>query len=882
MKLQNNITPLMEQYIEIKRDYSDVLLFFRMGDFYELFFDDAYLASDILNITLTKRGKLDGKDIPMCGVPHHSSDRYIEMLIKKGINVAICEQTETPEEAKKRGYKSIVNRAVVRVITPGTILEDNLIGAKTNNFLMSINDLRGDISISWADISTGKVITSSTSQEKVFSDIARINPSEILVSNSYYEKTKINLSKKDLKITVLSDSSFNSINSKNKLYRHYGIRSLSSFGKFTLSMIGSLGAILDYIQITKTGTNLSLKRPIVEKKKSVLEIDENTRKNLEINKSIMGEKKSSLINILNKTSTNFGFRILENRLNAPLTNQDQIKERLLITKFFYENDVLASELKEILRICPDFERAFSRLAFYKNSFQDLLTIKKGIKISLKLKKFFKDKKIQIVFPIKLSEILNSFSEFLDLDKTLDVALSEINHEIGNNISYIKYGYNLDLDKSRDILLKSEKYISDLEKKLIQETKISSLKIKKNNILGYFIEVTSRNADYLLNNKDSNVFIHRQTTANTYRFTNDDLVSLENHINTASFKISELELKIFNALKRMVLDYESDIRSAADIIGEIDFFLSLGVVSKEENWVKPEISNNNELTIINGRHPIVEKNVNLKGETSFIPNDCNLDGKKNIINLITGPNMAGKSTFLRQNAIIIILAQMGCYVPANQAKIGIVDRVFSRIGASDDLSEGHSTFMIEMLETATILNQATEKSFVILDEIGRGTSTVDGLSIAWSTLEYLHKNNKSRTLFATHFHELTVLEKTLPKLCNLTVKIKESDDNIIFLHKIVKGKANHSFGIEVAKLAGIPMEVIERSKSLLEDFEKHSKTNSFDIKNQRSKSSIKKSTYGNKPNISKPEKLIKSLNVDEITPKEALHILYKLQASISKN
>ena len=882
MKSQNNITPLMEQYIEIKRDYSDVLLFFRMGDFYELFFDDAYLASDILNITLTKRGKLKGKDIPMCGVPHHSSDRYIEILIKKGINVAICEQTETPEDAKKRGYKSIVNRAVVRVITPGTILEDNLIGAKTHNFLLSINDLRGDISISWADISTGKVITSSTSSDKVSSYIARINPSEVLVSNSFYEKTKINLSKKDTKLTILSDSSFNSINSKNKLYRHYGVRSLSSFGKFTYSMIGSLGAILDYIEITKIGTNLSLKRPVIEKKKSFLEIDENTRKNLEINKSILGEKKSSLINILNKTSTNFGYRILDNRLNAPLTDLNQIKERLLLTEFFFENYILANELKEILRICPDFERSFSRLAFYKNSFQDLLTIKKGIKISLKIKKFFKDKKNQIAFPRKLYEILNSFSDFLDLDQTLNAAISENDYEIGNQISYINYGYNLDLDKSRDILLKSEKYISDLEKKLIQETKISSLKIKKNNILGYFIEVTSRNADYLLNNKDSKVFIHKQTTANTYRFTNDDLASLENHINTSSLTISELEFKIFNELKNKVLVYESDIRSAADSIGELDFFLSLGFVSKEENWVKPEISNNNELIIISGRHPIVEKNVNIKGETSFIPNDCNLDGKKNIINLITGPNMAGKSTFLRQNAIIIILAQMGCYVPANQAKIGVVDRVFSRIGASDDLSEGHSTFMIEMLETATILNQATEKSFVILDEIGRGTSTVDGLSIAWATLEYLHKNNKSRTLFATHFHELTVLERTLPKLCNLTVKIKELEDNIIFLHKIIKGKSNHSFGIEVAKLAGIPIEVIERSKSLLEDFEKDSKTNSFNLKKQESKSSIKKSSYEEKPGISKSENLIKSLNIDEITPQEALHILYKLQTSILKN
>ncbi len=882
MKTQNNITPLMEQYIEIKSNYSDALLFFRMGDFYELFFDDAYLASDILNITLTKRGKLEGKDIPMCGVPHHSSDRYIEILIRKGINVAICEQTETPEEAKKRGYKAIVNREVVRIITPGTILEDNLIGVKTNNFLLSINDIRGDISISWADISTGKVSSSSTSIEKVSSDIARIKPSEVIVSNSYAEKTKINLNKNKYKLTLLSDSSFNSINSKNKLHRHYGVKSLTSFGNFTHSMIGSLGAILDYLEITKIGSNLSLKRPYVEKKKSVLEIDENTRRNLEINKSITGEKKSSLISILNKTSTNFGFRVLENRLNAPLTDLSIINERLLITKFFYENSSLSFELKEILKICPDFERAFSRLAFYKNSFKDLLILKKGIKISLRIKNFFKEKNNKYTFPIKLSRIINLFSEFLDLDDILDIALYENGHEIGNQISYINYGYNLELDKLRDIVLKSEKYVSDLENHLIKKTKISSLKIKKNNILGYFIEVTSRNADNILNDKNSQFFTHRQTTANTYRFTNNDLVSLENQINTANFKIGELELKIFNDLKNLFLESETEIRSSADSIGELDFFLSLGVVSKEENWVKPVISNSKELTIIKGRHPIVEKNVILKGGTSFIPNDCNLDGKKITINLITGPNMAGKSTFLRQNAIIILLAQMGCYVPASEAKIGIVDRIFSRIGASDDLSEGHSTFMIEMLETATILNQATEKSFIILDEIGRGTSTLDGLSIAWSTLEYLHKKNKSRTLFATHFHELTVLEQLLPKLCNLTVKIKELEDNIIFLHKIVKGKANHSFGIEVAKLAGIPTEVVGRSKSILEDLERSSQNNNSDIKKQESKNLLKQNNFQKKSNVSKAENLIKSLNMDEITPKEALHILYKLQSSILKN
>ena len=474
--------------------------------------------------------------------------------------------------------------------------------------------------------------------------------------------------------------------------------------------------------------------------------------------------------------------MLEHRLNAPLTDLKIINNRLLITKFFYENPNLSIQLKEILKLCPDFERALSRLAFYKNSFQDLIKLKEGIKTSLRIKNFFNENSINLTYPTKLTEILNSFSDFKKIDNILDNALSEKSYQIGDQLSQINYGYSAELDQLRDILLKSEKYISDLESSLIKETKISSLKIKKNNVLGYFIEVTSRNADNILKDENSHLFYHRQTTANTYRFTNNELISIENKINTASIKIGEIEYKIYDDLKKLFLDFEYEIRLSADSIGELDFYLTLGFVSREENWVKPIITKSNELFIVQGRHPIVEKNVNQNSEFSFIPNDCNLDDKKNIINLITGPNMAGKSTFLRQNALIIILGQMGCYVPANEAKIGIVDRVFSRIGASDDLSQGHSTFMIEMLETATILNQATEKSFVILDEIGRGTSTSDGLSIAWSTLEYLHEKNKCRTLFATHFHELTVLDQSLPKLSNLTVKIKELEKKLFFYTK----------------------------------------------------------------------------------------------------
>ena len=874
---KNIITPLMAQYLEIKEKHPAALLFFRMGDFYELFFDDAYVASDLLNITLTKRGKLSGEDIPMCGVPHHAADRYIEALIKKGLNVAICEQTETPFEAKKRGYKAIVKRDVIRIITPGTLVEDNLLKKNANNFLLSINEVRGDLSIAWTDISTGNLLVKAISSDQLDSFMERIRPSEILISENYAQENLAKLKEK-YKVSILSSSSFNTNNSQEKLMNHYGVKSISSFGSFSYSMIGALGSILDYLLLTQNGDNIQLLRPCLESNRSILEIDQHTRKNLEINRSLSGEKEGSLVSILDKTMTSFGSRLLEQRVNAPLTEIKLIQENLSLTEFFFENSSISNSLRKELSNCPDFERALSRVSFYRNIHQELIILKKGILVTFKVKNLFGniDKNVQL--PEKLTLLLGKIYDFKDTLKFLNSTLSEEPLKIVNKVSYINKGYNLEVDDLRSLLNQSENFVRELESQLILKTKISSLKIKKNNVLGYFIEVTPKNADFIFDSEQNKDFIHRQTTANSVRFNTKELISLETQINSATARFEELENQVYKEIQEEILKIRPEIRVACSILGELDCFSSLGVVSQEKNWVKPKIVAQKVLEISAGRHPVVENFTNRKREVSFIPNNCDLNAKS-LINLITGPNMAGKSTFLRQNALIIIMAQSGSFVPAKKAIIGLTDRVFSRIGASDDLSEGHSTFMVEMLETAIILNQATEQSFVILDEIGRGTSTFDGLSIAWATLEHLHNHNCCRTLFATHYHELTVLADQLSLLSNRTVKIKEYDGDLIFLHKIVEGFSNHSFGIKVANLAGIPEVVTKRAAEILKELENKADfgvnekeiTDNLILREEKdTQSTLKKSDTFD---------FIQSLNIDEVSPKEALHLLYKIQKDL---
>ena len=641
-------------------------------------------------------------------------------------------------------------------------------------------------------------------------------------------------------------------------------------------MIGALGGVLDYLVITQNFGHSQLMKPVVEKSETVLEIDQHTRKNLEINVSLAGEQKGSLFDILNICSTSLGSRLLSRRLNTPLTKEKEIKLRLQVTEFLFVNANLTDKLRVFMNDCPDFDRAFSRISLNKQNFKEILKVKKGIFIANEVQQVFNLVKKEKMIPSYLNGVLDRIDDFTDILHFLDNAISEDLVEHSNHSSNIKPNFSEKLDKLRMSISEGAKIIRDLENELIIETGISSLKIKNNNVLGYFIELTSKGAELLKKNEAGDNLIHRQSTANTARYTTSKLLEIETSLNSASREILEFERVVFNEIKEKLQEFSSSIRESAHAVAEIDFFCTLANISRERKWVEPEISNQRVLSIIGGRHPVLEEQALEKSLGTFIPNNCQLIYDKCLIYLITGPNMAGKSTYLRQNALIIILAQVGCFVPAEKAEIGIVDRIFSRVGASDDLSQGHSTFMVEMLETATILNLATEKSFVILDEIGRGTSTFDGLSIAWATLEHLHYTNKCRTLFATHYHELTFLEQELDLLKNMTVKIKEHNQSLIFLHQIVPGSSNRSFGIKVAELAGVPKSVIERASEVAQTLEEENKI--FDVNESFSKNEPHQKLETISVNVATVD-FIRNLELDDISPKESLHILYKIQREI---
>ncbi len=874
---------MMDQYLEIKSNYSEALVFYRMGDFYELFFEDAKTASSELQITLTTRGKHLDQSIPMCGVPFHAAEGYINTLIHKGYKVAVCEQTESPSEAKKRGYKSIVKREVVRLITPGTITEDSLLVSNNSNFLISLNELRNETTASWVDISTGDFFVKGLKIDDISSLFARLKPKEVLISEGLLEKVHTFINTDNLVITPLTSSSYNSMNAEKKLLEQFQVKSLDGFGEFTKPMIGAMGSIIDYLQITQIGKSVVLNSPILETHSTIMEIDPATRRNLEITKSLSGDIKGSLLDCLDKTITSNGKRLLESRLSAPLTNINNINERLDAVEFFLENESTTTKVRELLKKCPDFGRALSRLALHRGTSQDLISVKNGLIVSreLALEVFSENSQT----PPLVQRIVDNISAFKTLIDLLESSLTEKPVVIADKVSNIAEGYNVQLDKYRRILSDSGDIIIKMQLALAEETKIPSLKIRHNNVLGYFIDLTIKNAEKLSETYLSEKFIHRQTTANSKRFTSHHLSEIERDIRSADMKSSELENSIFYEIKSSVVANASTINAAAKSLAELDFFASLAEVSKCENWIRPVLSNGTTFEVINGRHPIVESSLKSKSNNSFISNNCELKETEKRILLLTGPNMAGKSTYLRQNAIIALLSQVGSFVPAEKAHIGVIDRIFSRIGAADDLAHGHSTFMMEMIETATILNQASEKSFVILDEIGRGTATYDGLSLAWSILEYLHDKNNCRSLFATHYHELTSLEKTLKHLCNFSIDVKEFEGELIFLHKVTEGSAKSSYGIQVAKLAGLPSIVTDSAAKILSKLEENSKQKEAFTSLDKDEKGPEYIHYAPKPEIEYKSSTIinntvlKSLenkNLDEISPLEALEILYEIK------
>lgn len=848
-------TPMMVQYLQIKAQYPSCLLLYRMGDFYELFFEDALLASKALDIALTRRGKgKNGEDIPMCGVPFHASDNYIARLIRQGYRVAICEQME---EASARKTKGPLLRDVVRIITPGTLTEETLLEANQNNFLTALMPSQeGPIGLASIDISTGDFFVESTSLSFLETVLARLKPGELLLPDSFLKTPDLYELFQEFKknLTPLPASRFDYHNSLERLKELYGVNTLDSFGDFKTQEIAACGTLVDYIRLTQKKDLPSLKPPVRLKERGRLELDAATRRNLELHRSLSGEKKGSLLDVIDQTNTPMGARLLSFHLSSPLTDLKQLEARLEGLHFLYTHSALNQALRAVLACCPDLERPLSRLMWGRGGPRDLATLNRGLQLLPDLKKILKNQDI----PPSLSNLLNQLGEYEKLTAQLTQALKdELPHLIREG-GVIRPGYSSTLDELLSLKEDSKGALDALQKKYIEETGISTLKIKHNNIVGYHIEVTSQHRDKL-----GPAFIHRQTMANAMRFTTSELAELEKKIIGALDQALTLELQLFQELVDEIVTRASDIIATTQALAALDVLGSHAHLALEKNYVKPILDESLAFEIEGGRHPVVE--ALLSQGTPFVPNQCHLKG----LWLLTGPNMAGKSTFLRQNALIALMAHMGMYVPAKKAHIGLIDRIFSRVGASDDLARGRSTFMVEMTETATILNQATPRSFVILDEIGRGTATFDGLSLAWACVEHLVHVNKSRSLFATHYHELTVLEKSLEEVSCYTVKIREWEDQIIFLHEIMQGTADKSYGIHVGKLAGLPPSVVKRAEEVLTRLEQ---TQAKPKLVSQPLPLFTEAYYA----PSAVEKALEALNPDELSPKEALEELYTLK------
>ncbi len=820
-------TPVMEQYLNLKAQYKDHLLFYRLGDFYELFFDDAIKAAKLLNIVLTKRGNSCGQEIPMCGVPAHSSESYLHKLIDLGFKVVICDQLETADEAKKRGYKSIVKRDVVRVVTPGTIIEDSLLEDKSNNYLASIVEQNDEYAISWLELSTGKFFHTLTSLKALDSDLLRISPRELLISEKFTEDEKIRSVLKNYKISITqhAQSFFEYSKSHRTLCEFYKIRELGSIGNFSKVEIMACGALLEYVRVTQRGSIPRLEFPKTYKQQNFMLIDASARRNLELFSTQFGEKKGSLISVIDHTVTASGGRLLKQMLASPLACSKAINLRLSTAQFFVNNHDSRKKIREILSNIPDIERSLSRLILGRGSPKDMNLLKIGLGKTLELSEFLckiesgENGSLPQQYVIQteiqpasragitvksdeseLSTIHKSLGNHKDLFELLNSAI------LDNNLSSVKEGgfihskYNSELSELSYILNNSNKLITKLRESYRDLTGIAALKILHNNILGYYVEVSA-------NHKiTSDIFIHRQSLANSMRYTTNELKELENKILTARDAAIGLEMKIFSELCSEVAKESEKIALAANALAKLDIRTAFAELAVQNNYVKPIIDDSKEFNICSGRHPVVEVN------DKFIANSINLAG----IHLITGPNMAGKSTFLRQNALIAILAHMGSFVPAESAHIGVIDKIFSRVGATDNITAGYSTFMVEMIETATIVNQATDRSLVILDEIGRGTGVYDGLSIAQAVIEHIHNVNKCRAIFATHYHELTKVSKYLKNVKCFCVKIREWNGEVIFLHEVIEGIADESYGIHVAKLAGFPDSVLNRASEVFEE------------------------------------------------------------------
>ncbi|MCW3781458.1 DNA mismatch repair protein MutS [Defluviimonas salinarum] len=867
---------MMAQFLEIKGRYPDALLFYRMGDFYEMFFDDAEAAASALDIALTKRGQHLGQDIPMCGVPVHSAEGYLLTLIRKGFRVAIAEQMEDPAEAKKRGSKSVVARDVVRLVTPGTLTEESLLEARRHNFLAAWAEVRDTAALAWVDISTGEFRVIPCPISRLSPELARLGPREVVVSETKEADLAGLVSDSGAAMTPLSRGSFDSTGAEKRLCELFDVATLDAFGSFDRAEASAMGAIVDYLDLTQRGKLPLLRPPVKEMPGGSVQIDAATRRNLEITQSLSGGRDGSLIAAIDRTVTAGGARLLERRLSAPSRDLAEIRARLEAVRFLAGEARLAEALRADLRKAPDIDRALSRLALDRGGPRDLAAIRAGLAEAGSIAR-----RLDGDIPARLAGAAKDLVGFGDLVAYLDAALVAEPPLLARDGGFIAAGHNPELDEARQLRDEGRGVIARMQADYITETGIQSLKIKHNNVLGYFIETTATHAEKMLSAPLNETFIHRQTTANQVRFTTVPLSEMETRILNAGNLALEIEKRLYDGLKAMVLDTSVLISQAARALSEIDLTAAFADIARGEDWCEPTVDDSRAFEIEGGRHPVVERALKRTGEP-FIANDCLLtSGETPAIWLLTGPNMAGKSTFLRQNALLALLAQAGSFVPARRAHIGLVSQLFSRVGAADDLARGRSTFMVEMVETAAILNQADDRALVILDEIGRGTATYDGLSIAWATLEHLHDVNRTRALFATHYHEMTALAHKLDGVENATVAVKEWEGEVIFLHEVRKGAADRSYGVQVARLAGLPTAVVERAKIVLDALEKGEREGGTRkhtlIDDLPLFSAAPAATARPVKQESQLEDRLSALHPDEMTPLEALAALYELKA-----
>ena len=877
-------TPVMAQYFEAKARQPDALVFFRMGDFYELFFEDAARASAAIGITLTHRGAHAGAPIPMAGVPAHAAEAYLAKLIRAGFKVAVCDQMEDPSEARKRGAKSVVRRDVVRVVTPGTLTEDGLLDARGANRLAAVAVRGGQAAVASAELSTGEVECLLVAVSGLASALAAIAPSETLVPDRLFADAAVSAALKAAGgvIQPMASALAEPAASEARLKRLYGVDTLDGFGALAGAEISALGLIAAHLETTQAGRLPALRPPRRAGEADVMAIDPATRTSLEIERTQTGGRDGSLLSVIDRTVTAPGARMLAARLGRPLLSPAAIDERLDAIAWLLERRTLRQDLRGLLKTAGDMARALSRLALGRGGPRDLGALRGGLEAGQALAALFAAEPDPIMpAPAEVAAAIEALTP--ELHSSLTRLLADLTAGLGHDLpaqardgGFVAAGVSADLDQARALRDDSRRVILDLEARLQAESGVS-LKIRHNAVLGYFVDTTAKQAETLLIPPLSALFIHRQTLANQVRFTTVELADLDARIAQAAERTLAMEVAIFETWRQAAIDAAADVLTAAEGLSRLDVAAGLAEWAEDDSAVRPMVDRSLAFEAVGGRHPVVEAAVRRAGD-AFTPNDCALDGTGEVakrLNIVTGPNMAGKSTFLRQNALLAILAQAGCYVPARSLRLGAVDRLFSRVGAGDDLARGRSTFMAEMVETAAILTQATPRSFVILDEIGRGTATYDGLAIAWAAAEALHDTNRCRALFATHYHELAALEDRLAFVGNLSLRAKEWNGDLVFLHEAGPGPADRSYGVQVAKLAGVPMAVVARAREVLDRLESQ-KTAHVGLEDLPLFASTAPAGVAERSGPSAVDEAVAALDIDGMSAREALDTLYRLK------